>query len=324
MPMIDLSPWFSGGEAGRAAVVENVRTACIKCGFFVITKHGVDPDVIETTWKATRAFFDTDLLNKEAVAMGDSQPYGYSGMEKEVTGQDLEYGKGDLKESFAVALGPAVGRSEAMPADRWPENPRGYAEATTAYYREMEKLSEQLLRILALGLSLPEDFIVAKQRHHWSALRSLNYPHMEKPAAPGQLRIAAHTDYGTITILRADNCPGKSLQVQMMDGSWSDVVFTDDCYVVNLGDLMQRWTNDRYKSTRHRVIPPELPPGSTADTRRISVAFFHNLDRDAICETIPTCVDAEHPALYPPINAWEHLMQRHARSVGQKPLTDCK
>jgi isopenicillin N synthase-like dioxygenase len=201
VPMIDLSPWFSGGEAGRAAVVENVRTACIKCGFFVITKHGVDPDVIETTWKATRAFFDTDLLNKEAVAMGDSQPYGYSGMEKEVTGQDLEYGKGgktsrnhisqitnvhypttsknylnrftDLKESFAVALGPAVGRSEAMPADRWPENPRGYAEATTAYYREMEKLSEQLLRILVLGLSLPEDFIGAKQRHHWSALRSL-------------------------------------------------------------------------------------------------------------------------------------------------------
>lgn len=114
-----------------------------------------------------------------------------------------------------------------------------------------------------------------------------NYPHLTKPVAPGQLRIAPHTDYGTVTLLRADNSPGGSLQVQMRDGAWRDVVFTDDCYVVNLGDLMQRWTNDLYKSTLHRVIPPALPPGSEGvDTRRISVAFFHNLDRDAVCETI--------------------------------------
>jgi isopenicillin N synthase-like dioxygenase len=105
--------------------------------------------------------------------MTDGNPYGYSGMEKEVTGQQLEYGKGDLKETFAIALGPAIGRHDAMPPTQWPAQPPGYVEASTAYYREMERLSEQLLRVLALGLDLPEDFIVEKQRHHWSALRSL-------------------------------------------------------------------------------------------------------------------------------------------------------
>ena len=104
-------------------------------------------------------------------AVGDGEPYGYSGMEKEVTGADLAYGKGDLKESFAVALGPAEGRHEAMPADRWPARPETFRAATTAYYRAMERLAEVVLRVLALGLGIDEEFFVAKQRRHWSALR---------------------------------------------------------------------------------------------------------------------------------------------------------
>lgn len=172
VPVIDLSPWTTESDAeARGLVVAAVRDACVKCGFMVVTGHGVDPRVIGDMWRETRGFFDSDLPNKEAVEMGDGEPYGYSGMEKEVTGADMAYGKGDLKESFAVALGPAAGRHDAMPADRWPAQPALFPAATTDYYRAMERLAETILRIVAVGLGVEEEFFVAKQRRHWSALR---------------------------------------------------------------------------------------------------------------------------------------------------------
>ena len=175
VPIIDLSPWFTPGSSveSREALIASVRDACEKCGFMTVKGHGVDPRVIEEMWSSTRDFFDSALSNKEAVAMGADYPYGYSGLEKEVTGATLEYGKGDLKESFAVALGPAEGRHEAMPADRWPVLPTSFSTATTSYYREMERLADALVRIIALGLGLEEDFISKKQRRHWSALRAM-------------------------------------------------------------------------------------------------------------------------------------------------------
>lgn len=139
----------------------------------VIKGHGVDATTIEGMWKSTRDFFDSSIENKESVAMRDGDPYGYSGLQKEVTGAELDYGKGDLKESFAVALGPAVGRHESMPADRWPPAPEGFTAATTAYYRAMERLAEVILRVIALGLGIEEGFFVEKQRQHWSALRAM-------------------------------------------------------------------------------------------------------------------------------------------------------
>lgn len=159
----------------------------------------------------------------------------------------------------------------------------------------------------------------------------------------------------------------------MKDGTWRDVAIPEDCFTINLGDLMQRWTNDRWKSTVHRVVPPPVdvsasvlwrcrrcvrtmapslkapccycihrcayltvcraslrpshsyhhlqkvgPDGRVPENRRQSVAFFHNLNRDAVCSVFPSCVDAEHPCLYEPISAFEHLMSRHAKATGMK------
>lgn len=179
----------------------------------------------------------------------------------------------------------------------------------------MEKLSATLLRISAVALSLPEDWFEDKTNRHWCALRSLNYPHQDKPPAPGALRIAPHSDYGTLTILRADDAPG-GLQVLMKDGTWSDVKMHPDSFVINIGDLLQRWTNDRWMSTVHRVINPPLDVAALRDTRRQSIAFFHNVNKEVTVSTIPSCIDAEHPQRYPPINAFEHLMERHARATG--------
>jgi hypothetical protein len=147
-------------------------------------------------------------------------------------------------------------------------------------------------------------------------------------------------------------CLRPILQVMMKDGSWRDVHVPEGSFVINLGDLMQRWTNDRWMSTRHRVVNPPLDiaavvrgrdklrcrcaVGSVAttavalyicvqrDTRRQSVAYFHNLNREITVTTLPSCIDAEHPEKYGPINAFEHLMERHARAVGASKvfLTD--
>ncbi len=138
-----------------------------------------------------------------------------------------------------MCLGPERTPDASMPAPRWPPAPAALPAALTAYYREMEKLARTLLRVFAAALDLPPDFFVPLEDRHWSALRCLNYPHSDKPFRDGQMRIAAHTDYGTLTILRADNVPG-GLQVRMADGTWRDVVFPPDCFTINLGDVSGR------------------------------------------------------------------------------------
>ena len=120
-----------------------------------------------------------------------------------------------------------------------------------------------------------------------------------------------HTDYGIVTVLYADQVPG--LQVLASDGTWNDVSPADGALLINLGHVTARWTNERWLSTLHRVKPPVVD-GTIA--RRCSVAFFHDGNIDALIETIPSCVDAQHPNLYPPITVGEHLSKKLAGSRG--------
>jgi isopenicillin N synthase-like dioxygenase len=323
VPVISLKGFFTDDPAQRSAVVARVKDACLRCGFFMIADHGVDMGVVDRAWLACRSFFDAPLAVKEAVPMRDDYPYGYVGLQGEIAGGTYEYGAADQKESFSICLGPAASPDPRMPAPRWPEGREDFVDAVSAYYREMESLARLLLRIFALALDLNESYFAPFDDSHWSAMRMLNYPHSDKPFAPGQMRIAPHTDYGSLTILRADNSPG-GLQVQRKDGGWQDVVFpAADTFTINLGDLMQRWTNDLWKSTLHRVVPPPVAGQDggevvAADNRRASIAFFHNLNRDAVCSTFPSCVSADRPSRYEPIRAFDHLMARHAQATGQK------
>ena len=245
VPTIDLS---------SPTVVSEVRDACFQCGFFLVKNHGVNEQVVKEAWESIRAFFDSPLPNKESVAMNEGYPYGYGGMNTEKTGG--EGGKGaydtsDLKESFQCCLS-SLDTPAAVPPVQWPSQPSTLPAHYTAYYREMEALAHRLLLVFAQALELPADFFPPFCNSHWSALRALNYPEQLTPPNPGQLRIAPHSDYGVLTILRADDAPG-GLEVLRLDGTWSPVVIPADCFCINLGDLMQRWTNDLWKSTVHRV-----------------------------------------------------------------------
>jgi len=175
------------------------------------------------------------------------------------------------------------------------------------YYRRMNRLANDLMAIFAHALDLPDTFFFDKLDKNLSALRIICYPEQKTPPQPGQLRSGAHTDYGTLTILTSDRAVG-GLQAQHRDGHWVDVVPEAGCFVVNIGDGMQVWTNDRWVSTLHRVVNP---PAALADTsRRNSIVFFHQPNYDAVIETLPSCYGPGRPRKYDAMTFGEHWTRK--------------
>lgn len=218
---------------------------------------------------------------------------------------------GDLKEMFNVCLG-TENRTADHPPPRWPANSEAEQQAFTEYDRELAKLAETLYRVCAVALGLDEAFFAQKNTQHRNVIRAINYPAQKPPAVPkpGQVRASMHTDYGSLTILRLGGAFPGGLQVMGATGTWIDVSTTaeEDAFVINLGDLMARWTNDRWLSTPHQVINP--PSEVAASARRLSIAYFCNINMDTMVECIPTCA-GEHGAKYGPIAAGEWLMTKH-------------
>lgn len=311
IPTIDLS-------GPKDHVVSAIREACEQFGFFTIVGHGIDPQVDQGAWDAARAFFDLPIQDKLAVAMPEAgYPYGYAPFSFERLASSLgDATPPDLKETYTVGPVDPAPRPPVDPDESWARLPTLWPEALPEarlpwehYYREMGDLCARLLQLCALALELDEHYFDPLVNAHISALRFLNYPELTQPPLPGQLRAGAHTDYGTITILRQEQRPG-GLQVQGPDGTWIDVPETPGSYVVNLGDAMARWTNDRWKSTLHRVLTPPAATSAGTPTRRQSIAYFHNANWEAIIECLPSCLtDGESPK-YPPIAAGPHLMQK--------------
>eukprot|EP00419_Tripos_fusus_P007702 CAMPEP_0172697224 /NCGR_PEP_ID=MMETSP1074-20121228/28593_1 /TAXON_ID=2916 /ORGANISM="Ceratium fusus, Strain PA161109" /LENGTH=363 /DNA_ID=CAMNT_0013518087 /DNA_START=61 /DNA_END=1152 /DNA_ORIENTATION=- len=325
VPIIDIAPLVSGDAAGKERVAKEIGDACADIGFFVVVNHGIPTEVVDAAWDNMTQFFDQPIGMKQAMATDDeaTYPYGYSALGGEILskGKDAERGNeevgqkraGDMKEMFAI--GPQDERS-GMPERRLPLTPDGLAAALAAYYEHANDLARKLLSAFAIALELDEDWFESKLDRHISALRSINYPNQDGIVVPaGAIRASAHTDYGTVTILKSGG-PGLQVSKDKENPVWHDVPFIEDGFVINLGDLMRRWTNDKWSSTLHRVInPPEGKKGQWG--RRLSLAFFHNLNKDAVVEAIPSCISADSPALYDPIVAGEFLMLKHLASIGK-------
>ena len=319
VPVVDL-----GGP--HDAVVAAIGEACARVGFLGIVGHGVPVRIIDGLWSTAAEFFELSPAAKHTVAMpSPGYPYGYNGLEAEALARSLgRVSLPDLKESLAI--GPA-GLVPSTPADDalwafsptlWPDEVLpGLRPAWSAYFAEMGHLAARLLSLMAEALHLPPGHFAALIDRHASAMRALHYPAPAVAPPPGQLRAGAHTDYGTLTVLlRGPDDTG--LQVQRPDGSWVDVPPVPGGFVVNLGDAMARWTNDRWVSTMHRVVGPD----DWRDTRpRQSVAFFHNANWDALIECLPTCTSADDPPHYPPIAAGPHLMSKFQSTVMPPPAT---
>eukprot|EP00521_Asterionellopsis_glacialis_P007734 CAMPEP_0195282952 /NCGR_PEP_ID=MMETSP0707-20130614/1647_1 /TAXON_ID=33640 /ORGANISM="Asterionellopsis glacialis, Strain CCMP134" /LENGTH=351 /DNA_ID=CAMNT_0040342037 /DNA_START=52 /DNA_END=1107 /DNA_ORIENTATION=+ len=335
IPLVDIQAWISsssdpGYDKERMEIAKQIKSACEEIGFFAVVNHGVDMQVLSDAWTATTDFFDLPLEEKQTHTTQNEEeyPYGYErsetltlGKAKDSTSKD---GGGDndasscvpppdLKETFAIGPNnPASG----MPPRRLPSNPKQMKHAYEKYYTAMEELARTLLRIFAVSLDLPQSWFDNKFDHHMCALRTLNYPPLDKEPLAGQLRAGAHTDYGALTILKSG---GPGLQVTKDSKStppdqqeWIDVPYLPNAFIINLGDLMQRWTNDKWVSTLHRVI---VPGPDKRSARRTSMAFFVNMNGDALIETIESCVDAKEPAKYEVITAKDHIMAKHLASM---------
>ena len=181
----------------------------------------------------------------------------------------------------------------------------------------MEELAGLLMRLCALGLGLDEHWFDDKIDKHMTNLVLSNYPDQAEEVPQGQLRAGAHTDYGSLTILKAEDKPG-GLEVRTADGRWEAVPIVPDAFIINLGDLMAYWTNDEWVSTMHRVVNP--PRDKAVGSRRQSLIFFHQPNYDARIECIPTCT-AEAPK-YPVTTAFEHLQSKLAKMNDTPKFSD--
>ena len=313
IPLIDLEPFISGSAEGRVSVPAAMREAAERIGFFAITGHGVPRTTMDALYEKAHAFFDLPFEEKQRVAPPRPDfPRGYKavGFEALAAGNPTSSAGNELKTPpdlkeyyhFGRPLVPnepyfrsEEGRKHFFD-NQWPLEPAGLAEAADAYYRAMDGLSVTLCRIAALALDLPEHFFDHKIDRHITAARINYYPRQEDPPVEGQLRAGAHTDYGMLTILSGERAPG--LQVRTRSGEWVDVATDKYRFVCNIGDLLMRWTNDRWVSNTHRVLNP--PREIARASSRMSIAFFHHPNFDAMIECIPGCA-GDAPPRYEPV-----------------------
>lgn len=299
------------------SAAEQVARTCEETGFLIISGHGFPPELLARAQRELLAFFDLPLEEKNRWhPSGPSKQRGYHGFAT----RGLAYTLGqqtppDLRES--LFLGP-VDDHRAHYA-RLPEAATSYApnlipdqlQATLiALYREYERLARDMMRVFAVALKLPESYFDGTLDRHFSIMSCHHYPALEKPPLPGQLRTGAHTDYGAMTLLAATDAQG-GLEVRMPDGSWAPVQPRAGEFVVNLGDMMARWTNDRWASTLHRVVNPPL---GVAASRRLSIGMFVHPNYDQRIECVPTCLAPGETPRYPVITAGEHIKRKIERS----------
>ncbi|RCJ31313.1 2OG-Fe(II) oxygenase [Nostoc minutum NIES-26] len=293
IPIIDLAAFSNGDAVTRQRVVKQVYQACHEIGFMYLQNPGISKDLVQQVFALNKSFFNLPLTVKQQLAWSNEfSNTGYVGIERE----SLDSNKpGDLKEAFNVSKAeltcPTV--SSISPA----KNPKIFT-----FFQACTEIANKVLQAFALALELPEDFFTTRHNRQHHTLRSLHYPPLQTLAKPGQVRAGEHSDYGSLTLLFQDEVGG--LEVQTKTGDWIAAPAIPDTVVVNTGDLMQRWTNHVFCSTKHRVI---IPNDSRVKQSRYSIAFFCHPNDDT--EIACLGCDREQP-IYPPILAGEYLLQR--------------
>jgi isopenicillin N synthase-like dioxygenase len=318
IPVIDMAPWFTCGAASRDAVARAFDEAARQWGFLVVAGHGVDAALMRNIMAETYAFFDRPTEEKLAVeARGRAGGRGYYRLESKSharTRGDAS-AKGDLRETFfagaePIANDPATltdAASRHFAPNIWPEIPACMGTVWRDYAEACQTASAEMLRVCARALGIDDHWFDDKLTRPISTLTAQHYPAQTQAPAPGQVRSGAHTDFGTLTLLMTEDRPG-GLQVLGLDDEWHDIRPVPGAYIVNLGDMMARWTNDRWRSALHRVVNPPLDAGSAA--RRLSIVYFQTPNHDAPIACLPTCHGPDEPARYAPILAGEHLAEK--------------
>lgn len=322
VPLVDISAYvIDGSAAAKADVARLIDEACRTVGFIQITGHGIPDAIVDGLTDAMDRFFALDLEEKKTYRTPPQINRGYSPPKSESLSLSLGVEQASRMNDFFEAFNVGAGQDRYPDADPLPQPEYadnlwpavdGFEAQVEAYFTEAARVARTMTRIFADALGLDPDFFARFTDHSLDVMRMNNYalpPGTDVTLDGDLVGMGEHTDYGIVTVLWADQVRG--LQVLGADGSWNDVSPADGALLINLGDVTARWTNERWMSTLHRVKPPVI--AGTIERRR-SAAFFHDGNVDALIETLPGCVDAEHPDLYAPITVGEHIRAKLAGS----------
>ncbi|KAK5126190.1 hypothetical protein LTR08_005001 [Meristemomyces frigidus] len=317
IPVIDFARWTaSTSKAGKLAVAKELTDACRRVGFVYIINHGLPQALLDQAFDTAKRLFDLSHAQKMQAPHPDGpevhRGYSYPGLEKvsQYMDGDEDVGKQlrkvrDCKESYEVGS-----EENALQPNVWlPESTLpGFKAFTTKFYWECNKVAQSLLRAMAIGVGLDDpEYLIKYHTGHNNQLRLLHYPPV--PAAELEsrnvARMPAHSDWGSITMLFQDDCGGLEVEDPTTPGKFVPATPMPGACVMNVGDLLMRWSNDYLKSTLHRVTLPPLSDrfdGAQRMTRaRYSIPYFVSADPDSRVECLPTCTDAQHPVKYEPV-----------------------
>jgi isopenicillin N synthase-like dioxygenase len=302
IPVIDVGPLMADDPEGLARVAREIRAASEAIGFFYIRNHGVDAALIERVFAASRAFFALPEAEKRKVAI-NARHRGFLGVgqAKMYTGANI-----DLKESYlwGLELGeddPDVRTGKKlMGPNNWPSFCPEMRPALYAYYEAVLACGRRLLRAIAASLDRPADFFERPFAKPLARGSLVYYPPQPPDMSEQQFGVAPHTDYGGITLLSQDLTGG--LQVLSRAGDWVTAHPIADTFVINIGDLMARWTNGRFRSNPHRVV-------NSSGRARYSVAIFFDPHPDTLIDP-RDLLDDKSAAKYPPITCGDYVVER--------------
>lgn len=307
IPSLDLASFCEGDRAEKSRFVASLGEAFNTIGFVAIRNHFLTDSIRENLYAAVKKFFALpDSVKRKYEREDLAGQRGYTGKGKEhAKGRNT----GDLKEFFHVGqeLPESLLKEEGYPANIWPDEIPEFKPAAIEAYRALEKTGASILRAIALYLQLPEDYFDDKIRNGNSILRPIHYYPIEDPSQvpPDAVRAAEHGDINLITLLMGASAEG--LQVLRHEGKWIPITALPEQLVINVGDMLERLTNKKLKSTIHRVVNP---PPHLMHTPRYSIPFFMHPRADMSLAVLPGCVDAQHPPLWDDITAGEFLEQR--------------
>ena len=303
LPVLDLA---------SPGVAEELRRACEHDGFFYVANHGVASELIAKVRRAAETFFALPKDAKLALHFEKaSKQRGYIPFQAESTDPTAT---GDQKEALDFTFPiPPEGVSDAVAhrmygENLWPNDLPHFRATIDGYFDEMIRLGGVLFETMAVSFELPRDYFHDKIDRPIAQLRLLHYPPHD-PTQKKSLGIGAHCDYECFTILDQGEVGG--LQIQR-NGEWFDVDVVPGAFVVNLGEMLARWTNDIFRATPHRVV-------NKSGRERYTIPFFFGTNYDTRIECLPPCCGPERPARHPPIQAGEYLAKRLNAVYGSLP-----
>ncbi len=317
IPSLDLADFTSGTEAQKSAFVNKLAEAYQNIGFVAIKNHGLSQDLQDRLYGSIKRFF---ALPDEVKSHYEKPEIGF---QRGYTGKGKEHAKGrntgDLKEFYHVGqelstIPDTDPIKSEYPENVWPKELPEFANDANEAYRTLESAGKAMLRAIALSLDLEENYFEDKVAHGNSILRQIHYFPITNPdeVPADAVRAAEHGDINLITLLMGASADG--LQVKRKDGKWIPITALPDQLVVNVGDMLERLTNKKLKSTIHRVVNP---PREKMNSSRYSIPFFMHPRSEMDLTCLESCVSQDSPKQFVDITAGEFLEER-LRELGLK------